>query len=76
MPSHNQTVHVLDGAIPGLNLGKWIPNLVSIPSNVAKASLYPPIWSGFFGSCSSIDSFSDPVGRLENRRNVMKKDDK
>lgn len=55
-----------------LNFGKHRPNLDSIPSKVALASLYPPMWSGSRDSCSSStgDFPSDPSGRLNTRMKV------
>lgn len=36
------------------NLGRYKPNLFSIPANVAVASLYPPMCSGLTGGRSEI----------------------
>lgn len=49
------------------NLGRYKPNLFSIPANVAVASLYPPMCSGLTGGRSEIRVFgvgSDPEGLL------------
>ena len=45
------------------------PNFDSMPSNVAKAMRYPPMWSGFLDNTSSkcTDFASEPSGRLQTQ---------
>lgn len=54
----------------GWNRGRYSPNLLSIPANVATASLYPPRWSGLGAGSVILDlgTGSDPAGFLEMRR--------
>lgn len=57
------------------NLGRYKPNLFSIPANVAVASLYPPMCSGLTGGRSEIWVFevgSDPEGLLFEERKRKK----
>ena len=56
-------------AVAGLNLGSMRPNFDSMPSNVAKAMRYPPMWSGFLDNTSSkcTDFASEPSGRLQTQ---------
>lgn len=53
------------------NFGRYNPNLLSIPANVAVASLYPPMCSGLTGGRSEIRDLgvgSDPEGLLFEER--------